>query len=311
MIHMDPPDHTRLRSLVNKAFIPKAVSSMEDRIQHLVDGLLDTVQAQGRMEVISDLAYPLPVMVIAEMLGVPPEDRDRFGRAFASLLCYVSLPARALRFERLYNTHRRSIGPDRFGRRCVRRCFKSAASEGNGTAFRDVQTQIRKMIKSFSGTAPKIHETVFVADTATIIGEVEIGEDASVWFGSVIRGDVNHICIGARTNIQDMTMIHVSSKTHPTILEEEITVGHRVTLHGCHVERQCLIGIGSILLDGVRIGSQSLVAAGSLLTPGTQIPPRSLVMGAPAQVNRELTDDELAYLDRSWRNYVELKSKYL
>ncbi|MGH9947814.1 MAG: gamma carbonic anhydrase family protein, partial [Pyrinomonadaceae bacterium] len=144
-----------------------------------------------------------------------------------------------------------------------------------------------------------------------VIGDVEIGKDASVWFGSVVRGDVNHIRIGARTNIQDMTMIHVDSGMHPTILEEEITVGHRVTLHGCYVERGCLIGIGAILLDGVRVGANSLVAAGSLLTPGTQIPPRSLVMGSPAKVKRELTDEELARLDRSWRNYVELKAVYL
>src|SRR5690349_2871437 len=128
------------------------------------------------------------------------------------------------------------------------------------------------MIIAFDGQAPSIHSSVFVAETATVIGEVEIGEDASVWFGSVIRGDVNYIRIGARTNIQDMTMIHVSSKTHPTVLEDEITVGHQVTLHGCCVERQCLIGIGAILLDGVRVGAQSIVAAGSLLTPGTQIP---------------------------------------
>jgi len=167
------------------------------------------------------------------------------------------------------------------------------------------------MIREFEGKFPHIHPSVYVADNATIIGDIEIGEDSSIWFGSVIRGDVNFIRIGARTNIQDMTMIHVSSKTHPTILEEEITVGHRVTLHGCHVERGCLIGIGAILLDGVRIGANSLVAAGSLLTPETQIPPRSLVIGAPAKVKRELTDEELAYLDRSWRNYVELKKNYL
>jgi carbonic anhydrase/acetyltransferase-like protein (isoleucine patch superfamily) len=166
------------------------------------------------------------------------------------------------------------------------------------------------MIRKFKEIQPKVHETAFIADTALVIGDVEIGEDSGVWFGSVVRGDVNHIRIGARTNIQDMTMIHVSSKTHPTILEDEITVGHRVTLHGCHVESQCLIGIGAILLDGVRVGNNSLVAAGSLLTPGTIIPPRSLVMGAPAKVKRELTDDEIAYLDRSWRNYVELKQHY-
>ena len=166
------------------------------------------------------------------------------------------------------------------------------------------------MISSFNNIAPKIAPTVFVADDAIIIGDVEIGEEASVWFGSIIRGDVNFIRIGARTNIQDGTIIHVSSKTHSTVLEENITVGHRVTLHGCHVESGCLIGIGAILMDGVRVGANSLVAAGSLLTPGTQIPPNSLVMGAPAKVKRELTSEELAYLDKSWRNYVELKDHY-
>lgn len=167
------------------------------------------------------------------------------------------------------------------------------------------------MIRPFSGKTPKIHDSAFIADDAIIIGDVEIGEDASVWFGSVIRGDVNYIRIGARTNIQDATVIHVSSKTHPTILEDEITVGHSVTLHGCYVERGCLIGIGAILLDGVRVGANSLVAAGSLLTPGMQIPPGSLVLGSPAKVKRELTQDELAYLDKSWQNYVELKKHYI
>ena len=166
------------------------------------------------------------------------------------------------------------------------------------------------IIKTFNHIEPKIHPTAYIADDAIVIGDVKIGEESSVWFGCVIRGDVNYIRIGARTNIQDMTMIHVSSKTHCTILEDEITVGHRVTLHGCHVERGCLIGIGAILLDGVRVGRSSLVAAGSLLTPGTQIPPNSLVLGSPAKVKRTLTNNELAYLDRSWRNYVELKRLY-
>jgi carbonic anhydrase/acetyltransferase-like protein (isoleucine patch superfamily) len=166
------------------------------------------------------------------------------------------------------------------------------------------------MINSFNGIGPKIHPTAYIADGAIVIGDVEICEDSSVWFGSVIRGDVNSIRIGARTNIQDGTIIHVSSKTHSTTLEDEITVGHRVTLHGCYVEHGCLIGIGSILLDGVRIGRNSLVAAGSLLTPGSIIPPHSLVMGSPAKVKRELTAEELAYLDKSWRNYTELKKQY-
>src|SRR3954451_4649994 len=115
------------------------------------------------------------------------------------------------------------------------------------------------MILPFGETTPKIHPSVFVAGDAMVIGDVEIGEDSSVWFGSVVRGDVNYIRIGARTNIQDMTMIHVASKTHPTVLEDEITIGHRVTLHGCHVESRCLIGIGAILLDGVRVGNNSLI----------------------------------------------------
>ncbi len=166
------------------------------------------------------------------------------------------------------------------------------------------------MIKGFKDKIPTVHETAFITDDAIVIGDVEIGEDASVWYGSIVRGDVNFIRIGARTNIQDACVIHVSSKTHSTILEDEITVGHRVTLHGCYIERGCLIGIGAILMDGVRVGTNSLVGAGSLLTPGTQIPPRSLVLGSPARVKRELTDDELAYLDKSWRNYVELKEYY-
>lgn len=166
------------------------------------------------------------------------------------------------------------------------------------------------MLRAFQDTEPKLGANVFIAENALVIGDVEIGDDSSVWYGSIVRGDVNYIRIGERTNVQDMTMIHVSSKTHPTILEDEITVGHRVTLHGCHVESRCLIGMGSILLDGVRVGNNSLVGAGSLLTPGTIIPPRSLVIGSPARVKRELTGDEIAYLDRSWRNYVELKDHY-
>src|ERR1043166_1676544 len=114
------------------------------------------------------------------------------------------------------------------------------------------------MIRAFNDKTPRIHESVFIADTALVIGDVEIGETSCVWFGSMLRGDVNYIRIGARTNIQDMAMIHVSSKTHAAVLEDEITVGHRVTLHGCHVESRCLIGIGAILMDGVRVGNNSL-----------------------------------------------------
>lgn len=166
------------------------------------------------------------------------------------------------------------------------------------------------MIRPFNNISPNIHPTAFVTDDAIVIGDVELGEDASVWFGSILRGDVNCIRIGARTNIQDGTVIHVNSDTHSTILEHEVTVGHRVTLHGCYVETGCLVGIGSILLDGVRIGKNSLVAAGSLLTPNTIIPPNSLVLGSPAKVKRPLTLDELNSLPRFWKTYVRLKEQY-
>lgn len=166
------------------------------------------------------------------------------------------------------------------------------------------------MIKPFKNIEPKIHESVYIADDVFVIGDVEIGEDANVWFGSVLRGDVSYIRIGARTNIQDMTMIHVSSTFGPTIIEEEVTVGHRVTLHGCHVERQCLIGMGAIVMDEARIGEQTMIGAGALVTPGTIIPSRVLAVGSPARVKRDLTAEELAYLDKSWRNYVELKNIY-
>jgi gamma-carbonic anhydrase len=167
------------------------------------------------------------------------------------------------------------------------------------------------MIRPFRGVHPQIHATAYIADSAQIIGDVHVGEQASVWFGSVVRGDMFYIRIGDRTNIQDNCVIHTRTGEKPTILEEEVTVGHGVTLHGCYVERKSLIGIGSIVLDDVRVGHESLVAAGSLISPGTIIPPRSLVMGMPARVKRPLTDEEVASLDRYWQNYVEYSAVYL
>ncbi|HEY3104718.1 MAG TPA: gamma carbonic anhydrase family protein [Pyrinomonadaceae bacterium] len=167
------------------------------------------------------------------------------------------------------------------------------------------------MIRPFRGVHPQIHETAFVADSAQLIGDVHVGEQASVWFGSVVRGDMFYIRIGDRTNVQDNCVLHTRTGEKPTILEEEVTVGHGVTLHGCYIERGSLIGIGSIVLDDVRIGAQSQIAAGSLVTPGTIIPPRSFVMGMPARVKRPLTDEEVASLDRYWQNYVEYAAAYL
>ena len=167
------------------------------------------------------------------------------------------------------------------------------------------------MIRSYGGKHPRLAKGVFVEDSAQLIGDVELGEDASVWFGAVLRGDVHYIRIGARTNIQDLTVIHVSENTHPTVLDEDITVGHRAILHGCHVMRGCLIGMGSVVMDGAKVGPDSLVAAGALVGPGVEIPPRTLARGVPARVVRELTDAELEHLVYSSQHYVDLKKVYL
>ena len=167
------------------------------------------------------------------------------------------------------------------------------------------------MIRSFGGTHPQIHPSAFIADSAQVIGDVQVGEQASIWFGTVVRGDMFYIRIGDRTNVQDNCVLHTRTGEKPTVLEQEVTIGHSVTLHGCYIERCSLIGIGSIVLDDVRVGAQSLVAAGSLISPGTIIPPGSLVMGMPARVKRPLTAQELAGLDRYWQNYVDFSRLYL
>lgn len=146
--------------------------------------------------------------------------------------------------------------------------------------------------------------------SAQVIGDVQIGAQSSIWCNAVLRGDMFYIRIGNRANVQDNSVIHTRTGTHPTILEDEVTIGHSVTLHGCHIERGSLIGIGSIVLDDVRVGQLSLVAAGSLLTPGTIVPPRSLVMGAPAKVKRPLSGEEVLSLEQFWRNYVEYTRLY-
>lgn len=162
-----------------------------------------------------------------------------------------------------------------------------------------------KMIRPFRGVHPQIPNSAYVDVSAQIIGDVHLGEQSSVWCNAVLRGDMFYIRIGHRTNIQDNCVVHTRTGSHPTILEDEVTVGHSVTLHGCYVERGSLVGIGSIVLDDARVGAQTLVAAGSLISPGTIIPPRSLVMGIPARVKRTLTDEEVTGLNAFWKNYVE------
>jgi carbonic anhydrase/acetyltransferase-like protein (isoleucine patch superfamily) len=166
-------------------------------------------------------------------------------------------------------------------------------------------------MRPFGAKHPRLQSNVFVAENAQVIGDVELGEDSSVWFGAVVRGDVHYIRIGARTNIQDLTVIHVNEGTHPTVVEDDVTVGHRAILHGCHVMRGSLIGMGAVVLEDAKVGPESLIAAGAVVGPGTVIPPRSLARGVPARVARSLTEAELEHLVYSAKHYVELKNSYL
>lgn len=166
------------------------------------------------------------------------------------------------------------------------------------------------MIIAYGEQVPRIDATAYIQASAQIIGDVEIGAQSSVWFNVVIRADVYPIRIGARTNIQDNSTIHVTGGRWATTIGTGVTVGHGVILHGCHIADRCLIGIGAIVLDGVEIESDCLVAAGSLVAPGTRIPTGHLAKGSPAKVARPLRPDELAHLKQSAANYVEHAAAY-
>ncbi len=168
-----------------------------------------------------------------------------------------------------------------------------------------------EMILSFSDKTPQFLANVFIGPSASVIGDVIIGAYSSVWFGSVVRGDVHFIRIGERTNIQDNSVLHVTRKTHPLIIGDEVTVGHRVILHGCTISNRVLVGMGAIILDGAVVGEETLIGAGALVTEGMKIPPGSLALGMPARVIRKLTEEEIAFLAQSAQNYVELAQVYL
>lgn len=166
------------------------------------------------------------------------------------------------------------------------------------------------MIHDFEDHRPRIHAEAFVHPDATLIGQVEIGARSSVWPGTVMRGDMGRIVIGDETSIQDGTVCHMTEGWSETRIGNRVTVGHRVILHGCIVEDECLIGMGAILLDNVRIGTGSLVGAGALVTVGTEIPPGSVVMGAPAKVIRPVGDRERAMIEGGWPTYVDHAARY-
>ena len=167
------------------------------------------------------------------------------------------------------------------------------------------------IVRSYGGKSPRMGERVFVAENAAIIGDVEVGNDCSIWFSTTVRGDVNFIRIGSRSNIQDNCTVHVTQERWPVVIAEEVTIGHGAIVHGCTIHPRALIGMGSRVLDGAVIGESALVGAGALVPEGMQVPPRTLVVGVPARVKRPLTDEEIERLDQSWRNYVAYKERYL
>ncbi len=164
-----------------------------------------------------------------------------------------------------------------------------------------------RMIRTFRGVEPRVHESAYVDVSAQVIGDVEIGPESSVWMNVVVRGDVNYIRIGARSNVQDLTLVHVMHDTHPTVIGNDVTIGHSAVIHGCTIEDRCLIGMGATLLNGVVIGTESIVAAGSLVPEGAVIPPGSMVMGVPAKVRRSLSPEERASIQDYADNYVKYR----
>ena len=167
------------------------------------------------------------------------------------------------------------------------------------------------MLRPYRGIFPRAHPSVFIDDSAQVIGDVELGEESSVWMCVVIRGDVNRIRIGRRSNVQDGTVIHAMNRTHPTTIADHVTIGHSAVLHGCTIEDRCLIGMGAILLNGSTVGTGSIVAAGSLLVEDMKVPPGSLVMGSPAKVRRALSEEEIAGIKGYAERYVGYRLDYM
>ena len=166
------------------------------------------------------------------------------------------------------------------------------------------------MLRPYRGRLPVVHSTAYVDASAQVIGDVEIGAESSVWMNAVVRGDVNTIRIGQRSNVQDGTVVHVMHETHPTRIGDDVTIGHAAIVHGCTIGNRVLIGMGATILNGAVIGDDTIVAAGTLVTEGAEIPPRSLVMGSPGKVRRTLSDEDVASILEYAANYVRYKKDY-
>jgi carbonic anhydrase/acetyltransferase-like protein (isoleucine patch superfamily) len=167
------------------------------------------------------------------------------------------------------------------------------------------------VLRGYKGAYPRLGDRVFIADTAAVVGDVVLGDDVSVWYSAVVRGDCCWIRIGARSNVQDNCTLHVTGGTGPLVLEEEVTLGHNAVVHACTVRRGALVGMNATVLDGADVGESALVAAGSVVLQGTVIPPRTLWAGNPARQRRELTPEEVERLHLHWQNYLGYKAEYL
>jgi carbonic anhydrase/acetyltransferase-like protein (isoleucine patch superfamily) len=167
------------------------------------------------------------------------------------------------------------------------------------------------MLRPYRGRLPVVDPSAYIDESAQIIGDVTVGAESSVWMNVVIRGDVNPIRIGARSNVQDGTVVHVMNRTHPTFIGDDVTIGHGALIHGCTLEDRVLIGMGAIVLNGAVVGEDCIVAAGALVTEGAVIPPRSMVMGSPAKVRRPVSDVEAASILQYARNYVGYRLDYM
>lgn len=166
-------------------------------------------------------------------------------------------------------------------------------------------------LRSYKGMQPKIGEQAFVAETATLIGDVAVGARSSIWYGTVLRGDGYHVRVGEETSIQDNSVVHVVSGNHPAIVGSRVTIGHSVIVHGCTIGDACIIGMGAIVMDRARVGNNCIVGAGALVTPGTHIPDGHLALGSPAKPRRKLTPEEIEWIETSAVHYVEVAASYL
>jgi carbonic anhydrase/acetyltransferase-like protein (isoleucine patch superfamily) len=167
------------------------------------------------------------------------------------------------------------------------------------------------VLRPYRGQLPRVHSSAFIDDSAQVIGDVEVGEESGIWMCAVVRGDVNWIRVGKRSNIQDGTIVHAMTGTHPTSIGDNVTIGHGALIHGCTIDHQCLIGMGAILLNGSHIGTQSIVAAGTLIVEKMKVPARSLVMGSPGKVRRLLTHAEIADIQAYADRYVGYRLDYM